>query len=232
MGERLKREIVDRQVGTRRVPREFYTRDTITVAQELIGKVLVHQPEPGRFLAGMIVETEAYLGVEDPAAHTFGGRKTARNQSMYLAGGHAYVYQIYGLHFCVNVVTRNRNEPEAVLIRALEPLHGLTDMANNRGSPLVPPLLQHLTAGPGRLCQALGLSRAQDGTDLVTSEKLFITDANKSRQKNFPVECGERIGIDFAGDAAIWPLRFAAKGHFCISKPFKPGSDVAFALQS
>ena len=211
-----------------RLPRDFYLRDTITVAEELLGKVLVYQATPALFLAGRIIETEAYLGLEDPAAHTYGGRRTARNASMYLEGGHAYVYQIYGLHLCLNVVTKEQGTPEAVLLRALEPFYGLEHMLLNRGGTCN---VANLTSGPGRLCQALGFERSLDGTDFVTSPKIFIAHPPNDNHPSFTIERGERVGIDYAGDAAIWPLRFAVKGHPCISRPFKQLPTVALALQ-
>ena len=116
----------------RRLGRRFYSTDSATLAQALIGRVLVRALEDGTRLAGVIVETEAYLGVEDRAAHAFGGRRTARNESMYGPPGTAYVYFTYGMHFCFNVVCGRRDEPVAVLIRALQPIEGMDRMLAHR----------------------------------------------------------------------------------------------------
>src|SRR4051812_32579356 len=112
--------------GTTKLKPKFYQRDTKAVAKALLGKILVRKIN-GKRVSGRITEVEAYLGLKDKAAHSYGGRKTDRTQNMYQPGGHAYVYQIYGLHFCLNIVTRDENRPEAVLIRALEPIEGIEE---------------------------------------------------------------------------------------------------------
>ena len=147
----------------------FYSQDTIDVAQNLLGCVLVRVTDKGQVLKGQIVETEAYLGVQDECCHSFNGRRTKRTETMYLPAGHAYIYFTYGMHHCFNIVTGNTKEPEAVLIRALKPLEGLPEMERNRrqSSKLI------LTTGPGNLCQALKLTRELNG------EKLFGKQANK-----------------------------------------------------
>ncbi len=183
--------------------RDFYQRDTIEVAEELLGKVLVRDDGRQR-LSGLIIETEAYLGLDDPACHTFGGRRTQRVQSMYLPGGHAYVYFVYGMHYCFNVVT-TETAPEAVLVRALLPLEGVRTMQNWRrvkGDP------EDLTNGPGKLCQALGIDRSFDGASLV-GEQIYIEEPSQARRpEKLRIEATPRVGINYAGDAAFWPLRF------------------------
>jgi DNA-3-methyladenine glycosylase len=186
------------------LPIEFYKRDTIEVARDLIGKILVHKARK-KIFAGRIVETEAYLGVEDKACHTFGHRKTERTQVMYQDGGHAYVYLIYGLHHCFNVVTETEGVPEAVLIRALEPLEGFGDSPDCR-----------LLAGPGKLCRGMGIDRSHNGIRL-DSGNLFLTSAY-SKIKETTIVAAERVGVDYAEDATFWPLRFYLDGHLSVSQ--------------
>ncbi|HEY6726061.1 MAG TPA: DNA-3-methyladenine glycosylase [Polyangiaceae bacterium] len=182
----------------RRLSRAFYARPVLTVARECVGKLLVHQSPLG-LLVGRIVEAEAYRGPEDRAAHSWGGRQTARTLAMYGTAGHAYMFLIYGLHWNFNVVTGRVGEPHAVLIRAIEPLVGAATMAQSRGMPAD---RRDLTNGPGKLCQALGLDRRHYGLDLCRSE-LFLADAAK-----VPVARSRRIGIDYAGSWAEKPWRF------------------------
>lgn len=182
------------------LPLKFYRRDTETVARELLGCTLVRLVR-GRRLAGRIIETEAYLGVHDRACHTFGGRRTERVRSMYLAGGHAYVYLIYGMHYCFNVVTRAAGEPEAVLIRALLPVDGVETMRRLRGLRSD----RGLTDGPGKLCQALAVDRSCDGLSLLGTDLYIEAGCLDANEK---ILTSPRIGIDSAGDAASWPLRF------------------------
>ena len=166
--------------------------DPVTVARRLRGQRLVHVVR-GQRLAGLIVEVEAYLGETDPAAHTFGGRRTARNESMYLPGGHAYVYFTYGAHFCLNVVCGHRDEGVAVLIRALEPTEGIQQMFANRPKAR---LETDLCSGPGKLTQALVIDRRLDGVDLRTSTELFI---ERVRNRPLPagmIKAGPRIGLN------------------------------------
>jgi DNA-3-methyladenine glycosylase len=196
---------------TQKLLHRFYNRDTALVARALLGQILVHVVD-GKRLAGRIVETEAYIGDSDPACHSFGHRKSKRTQSMYRSGGHSYVYFIYGMHCCFNVVTRDETRPEAVLLRALEPLEGLETMRRLRHSPASDTLL---TNGPGKLCEALKISREQDQIDL-TSRQLYIKRGQKIRDSD--VEATSRIGIDYAGEAANWPLRFYVKSSAFVSK--------------
>jgi DNA-3-methyladenine glycosylase len=188
----------------KKLPRRFYRRPTIQVARGLLGKRLV-RVQNGRRLSGIIVETEAYLGVKDAAAHTFGGHRSPRNEAMYGDGGHAYVYFIYGMHFCLNTVTRRKNQPEAVLIRALEPCEGIELMRAFRKVKKD----RDLANGPGKLCEALQIKRPLNGVDL-TGDELFIEDAGIKVQRS-QITAGPRIGVDYAGLAAKWPLRFLIK---------------------
>jgi DNA-3-methyladenine glycosylase len=160
------------------------------------------------------VEVEAYRGPRDRAAHSAGGRRTARNETMWGAAGHAYVYFIYGMYHCVNVVTQPPGVPEAVLIRALEPLEGLTLMRARRGLADGP--AWRLCRGPGSLCQALGLTRALDGVDLVTGP-LHILDAPTVPAAQ--VARTTRIGVAYAGADALRPWRFLVRGSLAVSGP-------------
>lgn len=193
------------------LPLSFYRRDTTTVARELIGKKLVHIVD-GQRISGIIVETEAYLGIEDRACHSFGNRRTERTESMYLEGGHSYVYFIYGMHFCFNVVTREAKVPEAVLIRALEPSEGIEVMRTKRKRAKRD---LDLTNGPGKLCQALGINRHHDRLRL-DQPPLFIEDGLLVKADE--IETSPRIGVDYAGICALWPLRFSWRAHHSISK--------------
>lgn len=174
-----------------KLPRTFYARSTLVVARQLIGKILVRQ-DGGTRRAGRIVETEAYLGPADLAAHSARGR-TARNEVMFGPAGHAYVYFIYGFWNCVNVVTREEGVPQAVLIRALEPLEGVADK----------------TWGPGLLCRALNIDRTLNGADLCGPE-LWIEPpltAGTAKQR-LRITRATRIGVDYAGDWAARLWRF------------------------
>ena len=140
-------------VKGKRLTRRFFRRDPVTLAKALLGQVLVRRLPNGQELAGRIVEVEAYLGVEDRASHSYGGRRTKRNASMWLDGGHAYVYFVYGMHWCFNVVSDREEVPTACLIRALEPLVGLDEMRRRRGKERE----DELCSGPAKLAQALGV---------------------------------------------------------------------------
>jgi DNA-3-methyladenine glycosylase len=197
----------------RALARSFYLGPTLRVARALLGKVLVHETARGR-AAGRIVEVEAYRGPNDRAAHSAGGRRTPRNEVMYGPPGHAYVYFIYGIHHCMNVVTRPPDVPEAVLIRALEPLDGLPLMRARRGLAGGPEW--RLCRGPGALCQALGVGRPQNGADLVTG-LLRILDAPPVPAAL--VARAPRIGVDYAGADALRPWRFLVRGSAAVSGP-------------
>lgn len=187
-----------------RLPREFFRRDPVTVARALLGQRVVRRVDGVR-LAGTIVETEAYLGVEDRAAHTFGGRRTPRNESMWRDGGTAYVYFTYGMHHCLNVVAGLEDEPVAVLVRALEPVEGLVPMRARRARARRD---TDLCSGPGKLCEALAIDRALDGVDLVEGTELFL---ERVRQRALPaarIGVGPRVGVAYAGEWAERPLRF------------------------
>jgi len=196
------------------------TNDAVTVARRLLGQRLVRVLPGGKRLAGIVVEVEAYLGPEDRGAHTFGGRRTPRNESMYLPGGHAYVYFTYGMHFCLNVVCGRRDHGMAVLLRALEPVEGLEEMFRRRPKARS---ASDLCSGPGKLTQALGIDRRLDGANLITSPTLFIERLRRALLPDDAVLITPRIGLNpdprFAGDWAHRPLRFVLAGHRFASRP-------------
>lgn len=193
------------------LPQSFYRRDTTTVARELLGQRLCRRLPDGRLLSGIIVETEAYLGVGDRACHTFGGKRTPRTETMYAAGGVAYVYLIYGMYCCLNAVTRDDGDPEAVLIRALVPEQG-----HAHWQELHPSLKPHQwLSGPGRLCRALHIDRACNGLSLQ-SEALWIAPGRAVLAAD--IVASPRIGVDYAGEAAQWPLRFSVAGERAVSR--------------
>ena len=206
----------------RALPRAFYDRPADVVARDLLGRIVVH----GRGAAAValrIVETEAYLGALDRASHAWNGRRTARNESMYLGGGHAYVYFVYGMHFCLNVVCGAAEQPHAVLLRAGEPLRGGSLMAERRGLGREA-RLGAIAGGPARLCEALAVDRAQDGVPLWRGELRVLAGCPLPPEA---IAVGPRIGVDYAGEAAAWPMRFAARGNPHVSRPWPwvgPGS--------
>ncbi len=199
---------------TARPPRTFFQRDAITLARALLGQRLV-RVEGGQRLAGIIVEVEAYLGVTDKAAHTYRGRRTPRNEAMYGEGGTAYVYFTYGLHHCLNVVARTHDHPEAVLLRAIEPTQGLPIMRLRRAAARRD---ADLCSGPAKLCQAMGIDRAFNGIDLLSSESLFIERVRKPALPARLIEAGPRVGIDYAEEWREKPLRFWVRGSVHVSR--------------
>jgi DNA-3-methyladenine glycosylase len=191
------------------LPRSFFERPTLTVAKDLLGKVLVHRTHAGT-AAGMIVETEAYIGEDDPACHAAPG-PTTRNQPLYGPPGIAYVYLNYGIHYLVNAVTESEGSPAAVLIRALEPIEGIDLMMRRRGDKGGPDPI-YLCRGPGNLTQALAISLAENRLDL-TSSRLAIEDRGLVPQR---LAWGPRIGIRHGSDR---PWRCWIDGHPCVSGP-------------
>ena len=193
--------------------RPFYQRNTITVSKDLLGKILVHESSQAT-TAGRIVETEAYLGPEDKAAHSSGGRRTKRNQVMFGQKGHAYVYFIYGLYHCFNITTGpTPGKPEAVLIRALEPVAGEETMMKRRGAKQGKKA--NLTNGPSKLCIAMNISKSQNKTDL-TAPPLYIKDSPSVPKQNIVETI--RIGVDYSGEWKNKPWRFYIKANKFVSK--------------
>ncbi len=204
----------------RRLTREQLSADAVTVAQDLLGTLLVRMDE-GERLVARIVETEAYAGPADQASHARAGR-TPRTAVMFGPPGHAYVYLVYGMHHCLNVVCGPDGEAAAVLIRAVEPLAGLGRMRARRGPSAGPD--SRLAAGPARTCQALGIDRTLSGLDLVTDERLWLAHDPARPSGRTDVVCGPRIGVDYAGpDWAERPWRFGLATSAALSKPFRTG---------
>jgi DNA-3-methyladenine glycosylase len=196
--------------GFEPLPREFYARPVLTVARDVIGKVLVHDSPEG-LVAGRIVEAEAYRGPEDRAAHSFGGRRTERTEVMFGAPGLAYVFFVSGMHWHVNLVTTREGAPHAVLLRAAEPLCGQELMAARRG---VPAHQVNLCNGPGKLCEAFGIDRRHYGADL-TQGSLFLSHGTGPRPK---LGRSARIGVDYAEAWAEKPWRFFELGSRWVSR--------------
>jgi len=194
-----------------KLSREFYLQDTVTVARALLGCVL--RRRLGREqLAARIVEVEAYLGANDAASHARRGLRSERNQSMYLEGGHAYVYLSYGMHWCLNVVCQEADVAEAVLLRAAVPLKGIESMRKRRPKAKND---YELMNGPGKICAALAVDKLCDGEPL-DGDRLWITE----RDIDVPeadIAVSKRIGVDNSGDAAHWPLRFFLHGNRYVS---------------
>jgi DNA-3-methyladenine glycosylase len=198
----------------RRLGRAFYAREeTLAVARELLGKRLVVPAGEGARVSARIVETEAYLGAEDKAAHSYGWRRTARTETMYGRGGTVYVFFVYGMHHQFNVVTGPEGRPTAVLVRAVEPEEGIEIMRERRGVSKE----RELTSGPGKLCKALGIDRSFDGEDMTKSRRVWLEDAG-ARIRPEEIAAGPRIGIAYAEEYALKPWRFWIKGNVFVSK--------------
>ena len=197
----------------RKLPRGFYLHDTVRVARDLLGCVLWRRLDDGELLAARIVETEAYLGANDLASHARRGLRSERNASMYLEGGHAYVYFTYGMHWCLNVVTQEQDLAEAVLLRGAEPLRGIESMRARRPKAKKE---WELMNGPGKICMAMDIDRRLDGEHLRGST-LWITERDVEIADH-DIVVSPRIGIDNSGDAAAWPLRFFVRGNRNVSQ--------------
>ncbi len=197
-----------------RLSRQFYDGDTVEIAKALLGKYIVRVLD-GELLAGRITETEAYVGRYDKACHAYNYRKTERTSTMFMAPGHAYIYIIYGMHCCLNFVTEPEGEPSAVLLRGIEPVAGVETMTRLRfgDKPMTAYMRRHFTDGPGKVCKALGLTRAQNRLDL-TGEELFLCDSPADvglpwgELPRETVCVGKRIGVDYAEEARDFPWRF------------------------
>lgn len=223
-----------------KLPRSFYTRPTLAVAKDLLGKFVVRKWR-GKKIVGKIVETEAYIGPRDKAAHSYNWRRTKRNEAEYLVGGHIYIYLIYGMYWQFNISTSFEGRPECVLIRALEPVDasfpqtrgGLRRDADDIKQHLLfnfPPQLRReelgvlskpklkvIPNGPGKLCQYLKIDKSFYGEDLVKSKKIWLMDGGHKIKKSGIISA-KRIGIDYAQEWARKPWRFYLKDNPFVSK--------------
>ncbi|HEV7644685.1 MAG TPA: DNA-3-methyladenine glycosylase [Pyrinomonadaceae bacterium] len=200
----------------KKLSRQFYLReDVVQIARELLGKILVVPADDGERVSGMIVECEAYMGQIDRAAHSYGGRRTARNEITYGAGGFAYVFFIYGMYYQLNVVTHTIDTPHVVLIRALEPVDGIEIIRARRNVKGKTMPDKNLTSGPGKLTIAMGIDRSFNGEDLL-GDRMWLEEGKKCANKEIAV--GKRIGIDYAGEDAEKPWRFWVKDNPFVSK--------------
>lgn len=181
-----------------KLQQDFYMFDAITVAKELLGKKLVRKNDKG-LSSGIIVETEAYMGLIDKAAHASRG-KTKRTEILFENGGRAYVYMIYGMHHCMNITVNSTNIPECVLIRALHPLDGIEIMKNERKTEK----LENLCSGPGKLCKAMGITVKDNGIDLCGND-IYIED---TAYRDLEIIKSKRINIDYAKEAKDYEWRF------------------------
>ena len=204
----------------RRLGRAFYERDGITVAKELLGKILVHDTPEG-IVRGVITETESYMGEEDKGSHTYGGKRTDRTEPMYHQGGTSYVYLIYGMYRCMNIAAMTLDIPQAVLIRKVEPADHVSRermlrlrlkeqearrSRRHKPQPASTGMMKHLADGPGKLCIAMHITKQDNDIDMVTSPAFYVTEGIEVKPEQ--IKAGKRIGIDYAQEAADYLWRF------------------------
>jgi len=197
---------------TTKLPREFYLRSNVlTVAKDLLGKLLVVPGPNGKRASGKIVEVEAYRGPEDRASHAFGGRRTKRTETMYGSGGVAYVYFVYGMYYQFNVVSNVADTPHAILVRALEPVEGIEIMRERRHTHSD----HNLTSGPGKLCIAMGIDRQLNAADLL-GDRVWLEEFEHVPPRR--IARGPRIGIDYAQEWIDKPWRFWIRDNRYVSR--------------
>lgn len=196
----------------KKLPLSFYQRkDVVKIAKELLGKIVVTNFD-GNITSGKIVETEAYVGITDKASHSFAGKRTARNEHMYSSGGTAYIYICYGIHQMLNIVTNDKEIPDAILIRAIEPLQGIETMLARTGKMKDD---KTLTRGPGNVGKALGIFKHHSGLFLLDEQIYLLDGGEKILQQNIGIS--KRIGVESAGSDALLPYRFYVKGNEFVS---------------
>jgi len=200
-----------------KLSREFYRRDALIVAKELLGNLIVKKVG-NDILVAKIVEVEAYRGTIDKAAHSYSGKATNRTKIMYGDGGFAYVYLIYGMYYCMNIVASTIDNPEAILIRAVEPIDGIDIMSKLRYGKDFNDITKkqkiNLTNGPGKLCIALNITKEDNGVDMY-GEDFYILNNEK---KDFTIETSKRINIDYSEEAKDFDWRFFIKDNIYVSK--------------
>lgn len=192
---------------------DFYQKNAVKAAQDLLGKIIVRKYK-GKTIKVKIVDTEAYSGAADKASHAYNNKKTKRTETMFSKGGVSYIYLIYGIHYCLNIVTAAEGKPDAVLIRAVEPLVGLDFIKANRKIKTRKKV--DLTNGPGKLSQALNIDKSLNNCDLVKSNKLYLI-TDKNEESSFKIEAAPRINIDYAEDYKDKKWRFYIKDNKYIS---------------
>ncbi len=221
-----------------RLDKNFYRQDAVSLAKNLLGKFLIREYNGIRMVA-KIVETEAYMGPIDKASHAYNNRRTGRTETMFKDGGYSYVYFIYGMYNCLNVVCSDEGTPEAVLIRAVEPLEGIEHMREHR--KIKYKRVEDITNGPGKLCKAMNIDRKLNGCDLIEGKELYIVEETenivatsaleyeeqyineefsliKTTNKNFEIVATRRIGIDYAEEFKEHFWRFYIRGNKFVSK--------------
>ena len=191
---------------------DFYQKDAVQVAKNLLGKTIVRKYK-GKTIKVKIVDTEAYMGAEDKASHAYNNKRTKRTETMFARGGLAYIYLIYGMYYCFNIVTAEEDNPHAVLIRAVEPVEGLEIIKKNR--KIKSNKVETLTNGPGKLSQALKIDKSLNGCDLVKSNQLYLLD---NQVDDFIMEKVPRVNIDYAEEYKDKKWRFYIKENKFISK--------------
>lgn len=201
------------------ISKEFYNRSALEVSKDLLGKVLVREVD-GKILKGKIVETEAYIGATDKACHAYNGRRTNRTEPLYEDGGVSYIYFIYGLYHCFNVVTNEKDVAEAVLIRAIEPLNEFDYISNIRYNKTYTELtkaqIKNLTNGPSKLCLAYLINKDLNIEPLYKKGPIYIADGDNDEK--FEIVESKRIGIDYAEEAKDFMWRFYIKDNIFVSK--------------
>lgn len=200
------------------IDKSYFQSDALSLAKDLLGKILVREID-GKIIKSKIVETEAYIGKTDKACHAYNGRRTNRTEVLYSEGGVAYIYLIYGMYNCLNIVTGEKEEAEAVLIRAVEPLNEFEYISNKRFNKNYEELNNQkkisLTNGPGKLCKALCIDRSLNYCRLYEKGKLYITEGD---DENFDIVTTKRIGIDYAEEAKDFLWRFYIDKNKYVSK--------------
>ncbi len=193
-------------------PEYYLNHDVIFLAKNLLGKILFTEKN-GEITAGVITETEAYLGEDDKASHAYGGRRTLRTEAMYLPGGFCYVYLCYGIHHLLNIVISQKNDPKSILIRSVEPYLGLPVMERRRNMTASS---KAISSGPGSVCKALGIDMTFNKKSL-TGERIWIEESESSYNAE-DIASTPRIGVDYAGEHAQLSLRFYLRNNRFVSK--------------